>query len=431
MKTGLLTFHAAHHYGAQLQAYALMKAVEACGSACEVIDYVRPDTEEAKRLFRPGIAPRSLLANVHTVLHYGALHRRAARFERFVRDDMIRSPKSYASYAALAADAPAYDAYVCGSDQIWNPLIYREKTFDPAFFAGFAASGRKIAYAPSFGIAEMPAEHQPALKDWLAGFESLSVRERNGEAIIRGVCGRSALTVLDPTLLLGPAQWNRVAEAPPYATPYLLCYFISDPAGYEPYVTAMARRLGLSVVSLCGARRTVRGTARTVLDAGPREFLGLFAHAAYVMTDSFHGTVFSINYGRPFASFSLAAGGKKKVSSRLDSILGILGLRSRLVTDGATTPEAVAAWPDVDWEAVGGALEAERAKSLGYLCAALFPMGGCDTGACDLADCEPDTGGPDGGDDGAGGHGDGVHGDGVHGAGGRGDGGHGDGRWRR
>ena len=387
MKTGLLTFHAAHHYGAQLQAYALMKAVEACGSACEIIDYVRPDTTEAKRLFRPGLTPHSLLANAHTLLHHGALRRRSERFEHFVRDDMARSPKSYDAYAALAADAPAYDAYVCGSDQIWNPLIYKEKAFDPAFFAGFAKTGRKIAYAPSFGIAEMPEAYHAELKSWLDGFSALSVRERNGEAIIKEVCGRDALTVLDPTLLLGPDQWMRIAEPPQDAAPYLLCYFISDPAPYAPYVEALSRRLGLPVVSLCGARRTVRGTARTVLDAGPREFLGLFARAAHVMTDSFHGTVFSINFSRPFASFSLAEGGKKKVSSRLDSILGILGLRRRLVTDAGTTPEALCQWPDVDWASVGGALEAERAKSLGYLCAALFPMGGCDTGACDLHGC--------------------------------------------
>ncbi len=396
MKTGLLTFHAAHHYGAQLQAYALMKAVEACGSACEIIDYVRPDTEEAKRLFRPGFSPRSLLANAHTLLHHGALRRRAERFERFVRDDMTRSPRSYASYAALAQDAPVYDAYVCGSDQVWNPLIYKEKAFDPAFFAGFAETGRKIAYAPSFGIAEMPGAYHAELKARLDGFSALSVRERNGEAIIRGVCGRDALTVLDPTLLLGPDQWMRIAEPPHDQAPYLLCYFISDPAPYAPYVEAMARRLGLRIVSLCGARRTVRGTSRAVLDAGPREFLGLFAHAAYVLTDSFHGTVFSINLGRPFASFSLAAGGKKKVSSRLDSILGILGLSGRLVADAATTPDAVCQWPAVDWASVGGALEAERAKSLGYLCAALFPMGGCDTGACDAGGCDAEASGSDG-----------------------------------
>ena len=167
----------------------------------------------------------------------------------------------------------------------------------------------------------------------------------------------------------------------------MLCYFISDPTPYAPYVEAMSRQLGLRIVSLCGARRTVRGTSRTVLDAGPREFLGLFAHAACVMTDSFHGTVFSINFGRPFASFSLAAGNKQHVSSRLDSILGILGLRGRLVADAAVTPETVCRWPEVDWASVGEALEAERAKSLGYLCAALFPMGGCDTGACELPDC--------------------------------------------
>lgn len=368
MNTGLLTFHAAHHYGAQLQAYALQKAVEKCGSACEIIDYVREDTEQAKKLFRSGLSPRSLLANTHTVLHYGALGRRAERFERFVAEDMRLSAKRYATYEALALDAPVYDAYVLGSDQIWNPLIFKERQFDPAFFAAFARSGRRIAYAPSFGIPEMPQAYKETLRGYLEGFSALSVRERNGEAILRDACARESVTVLDPTLLLDRSEWGRIAAAPGFAGPYLLCYFISDPTPYASLVRALAEKLKLPVVSLCGARRTVPRTERIVLDAGPREFLGLFANASHVLTDSFHGTVFSVNFGRPFHSLSLASGGKRKVSSRLESILGILGLSERLIVEaGAEVP-----LEPMDQEGIAGRLAGEREKSLSWLQEALF-----------------------------------------------------------
>lgn len=371
IKTGLLTFHSAHHYGAQLQAYALMRAIKNIGAECEIIDYVRPDTTEGKRLFKPGLSVRSLLSNAHTLLHYSSLKKRHERFEGFIKDEMVLSPGSYGTYDELAKDRPVYDAYVCGSDQIWNPLIFKEHTYDPAFFADFAESGRRIAYAPSFGITEIPEDKRAALKAYLERFEALSVREQQGEKIIRDVAGRDSLTVLDPTLLLTGEEWSSLSKAPDQKGPFILSYFISDPGIYSEYIKQLSEKYKLPVVSLCGARRVVPQTSRVVLDAGPREFLGLFRAASLVVTNSFHGTVFSVTFKKEFYSFASAVNSESAVNSRLYNILGKLGLLQRLITPGKDPAAFGRQLCDdagmIDYEAAYALLEKERDLSYNYL----------------------------------------------------------------
>lgn len=330
MKAGIITFHYAHHYGAQLQAYALMKAVMRTGVDCEIIDYVRKDNIEGSRLFKKGFSARTLLSNADTLLNYSCMKRRSDRFNSFVKNDMKLSERSYREYAELEADVPRYDIYVCGSDQVWNPLIFEEKTFDPAFFAAFASEGRKVAYAPSFGISQIPEDKREELKRYLMSFDALSVREKQGEKIIEDVCGKSSVTVLDPTLLLTGSQWGEIAKAPSFDKPYLLCYFVSDGRKYSDYVNILSERYKLPVVALCGSRRVPSCTKHKVLDAGPEEFLGLFKNAAMVCTDSFHGTVFSINFTKEFVCFSSSADPEKSVNSRLYNILSRLGITAKL-----------------------------------------------------------------------------------------------------
>ena len=248
MKTGLITFHHAHHYGAQLQAFALMKAITGIGAECEIINYVRDDTIEGNRLFKKGLSVRALLSNANTILNYRRLKGRYKRFESFVNEDMKLSARFYASCSELVKNPPEYDAYICGSDQIWNPLIYKENTFDPAFFAEFAQTGMKIAYAPSFGINSIPENKREELKKYLESFDYLSVREKQGEKIIGEVSGKEAVTVLDPTLLLTGAEWSRYSTEPDVKGPYLLCYFITDGRKYSEFVNALSQKYKLPIV---------------------------------------------------------------------------------------------------------------------------------------------------------------------------------------
>ena len=371
MKAGILTFHYAHHYGAQLQAYALMRAISLLGMKCEIINYIRMDNIEGSRLFKKGFSAGSILSNANTLLNYGKLKKRHDRFNGFVQNEMDLSPRFYGSYEALCSDPPEYEAYVCGSDQIWNPLIFGEKTYDPAFFAEFAKSGRRVAYAPSFGISSIPEDKREPLKKYIDKFEHLSVREKQGEKILKEVTGRDSITVLDPTLLLDKDEWSTLAAPPDIREPYILCYFITDARKYAGYVQAVSDKYKLPVVSLCGSRRVVPQTRVKILDAGPREFLGLFAGASYVLTDSFHGTVFSLNFNKEFLCFESSANSEKAVNSRLHNILDKVGLVSRIFS-AATDPKELSIFIDnsvagINYTEVGQALAKERGISLDYL----------------------------------------------------------------
>lgn len=149
-----------------------------------------------------------MASDAHTALHYGAFQRRFTRFEAFVAEQMKLSPERYTAFDQLRAAPPEYDVYVAGSDQIWNPYIFQDKQFDPSFLLGFVKEGRRIAYAPSLGVPELPADKAAQLRDFLAPFSALSVREKRGQVLLKEAAGREARVVLDPTLLLNGEAWG-------------------------------------------------------------------------------------------------------------------------------------------------------------------------------------------------------------------------------
>ena len=367
MRTGLITFHFAHHYGAQLQAYATMRAIQGLGHECEIIDFRLPHTTGTNRLFKRPDSLRALASNVHTALHYTPMKRRHDRFEAFVAEQMDLSARQYTSNDALRRETPAYDVYVAGSDQIWNPYIYADHQFEPAFLLDFVQAGRKIAYAPSLGVSSLPQPYDGQLRDYLASFNALSARESRGKALLERITGREVELVLDPTLLLTGRQWGELASPPERTEPYILCYFISDPGEVGQRALEVHRRTGWPIVHLAGMRRPLPGTAQVVFDAGPREFLGLFQHAACVCTNSFHGSVFSLQFDRPFFTAMSPKEKAEPADSRIFSLLSRLGCADRIVG----MPDTAAVDAAMDYDAIHQALEAARRESERYLKSAI------------------------------------------------------------
>ena len=364
MKAGLLTFYHLHHYGAILQAAATQRALETLGWECETIDYfVNQDT----RIFRPVASPSLAASDAYNALHYPAVRRRWQRFEDFSRSFLRLTDRRYESREELRRAELPYDLLVSGSDQIWNPTIFPDRRFDPVFFGAFSPL-RKIAYAPSFGVARLPEGMEEELKGYLEGFSHLSVREVSGREIVREASGREAAVVLDPTLLLTAAEWSALAADPALREKeYILCYGISRSGALEPYIRRLAEETELPVVQLCGTRRKLHPKARMISDAGPAEFLGLFQRAAYVCTNSFHGTVFSVLFQRPFFTAVAPAELQEPERSRTFSLLSRLGLTERVVGKG----DAAGLRDRPDWAAAEVRLAAARAGAMAYLKAAL------------------------------------------------------------
>ena len=364
MKAGLVTFYHIHHYGALLQAAATERAVESLGGACEIIDYY---VNQNNDLFRKPTGVGSAAADVHTALHYKALRDRYQRFERFSKDHLRISGHRFESLEELRSAELPYDLILSGSDQIWNPKIFPDGRFDPVFFGTFS-SRRKIAYAPSFGVPHIPEGMEEELRSYLESFSHISVRERQGREIVKEITGKDVPVVLDPTLLLTAEQWSAMAVPPDRSGGYILCYCISKPGALAPYIQRLAEETGLPVVQLCGIRQKVHPRAVCVLDAGPSEFLGLFQNASYVCTNSFHGTVFSVQFQKPFFTAVAPSELAAPESSRTFSILSRLGLTERIIGTGTTAGlDATIDWADVDRR-----LRAARQSSLDYLRAALW-----------------------------------------------------------
>ena len=371
MKTGLVTFYHIHHYGALLQAAATQRAVESLGSECEIIDYY---VNQDNALFRKPTGLGSLAADTHTALHYKALETRYQRFEKFSKDHLHISGHRFESLEELRRAELPYDLILSGSDQIWNPKIFPDGHFDPVFFGAFS-DRRKIAYAPSFGIPTIPEEMETELRDYLKDFSHVSARETQGREILREITGKEFPVVLDPTLLLNADQWAAMANTPrgypgtETNTPlgYILCYCISKPGALEPYIRQLAERTGLPVVQLCGIRRKVHPKARCILDAGPAEFLALFQNASYVCTNSFHGTVFSVQFQKPFFTAVAPSELAAPERSRTFSILSRLGLTDRIIGKGDTADLEA----KIDWAGASAHLEEARKSSMAYLRAAL------------------------------------------------------------
>ena len=250
--------------------------------------------------------------------------------------------------------SPASDQFGTG--------IFPDGRFDPVFFGAFSRK-RKIAYAPSFGIPRIPDGMEEELRTYLESFSHLSVRERQGQGIVRDITGKDVPVVLDPTLLLERTDWAAAARDGGAGRGYI-CPLLHR-ARLSQRLSRLAEETGLPVVQLCGVRQKVHPKARCILSAGPAEFLGLFRDAAYVCTNSFHGTVFSsvqaLLYG---VARQICCAGKFPDPS---SLLSRLGLGERIIGKGDTADLTA----PIDWAAVGERLGRERKLSLDYLRCAL------------------------------------------------------------
>lgn len=363
---GTITYHESINYGAILQAYALQKILDDIGHISEIIDYCNPQR---------GITALSRYRRVRHFVWQGIVKRMSVGMERQKRTKEFRlkylrlSARKYYDAETLHSAPPLYDAYITGSDQVWNPRINNN---DSSYFLTFAPPGkRRISYAASFGFSQIQDRFVSDYEEWLKQIHYLSSREVEGKQIIEQLIGRDAEIVLDPTLLLDQEQWNRIAVSYKCPKPYILCYYMSGDKKVNKSITELARQVstltGWGVICI-GQKEYMRlhPWRRSIFDAGPAEFLGLFQNASFVVTNSFHGIAFSVNYRKPFfAPINQSLLPEKALSSRIITLLKTLKLEHRLLPVGEGLPsESVL---DVDYQPVEMILQEEKQRSIDFL----------------------------------------------------------------
>lgn len=335
MRIGIVTFHCAYNYGSVIQAYALKEYLKQHGHDAHVIDYRSRNFDQYKLL-------RTYNAKVllSDVVFFRRNLKRKRNFEEFQRRYLDLTANRYeepGAEAALRRDAGDFDAVICGSDQIWN----LDCTCGPVgpFFLDFAAPGcRRIAYAPSLNRMEFEPKYfdaaaQQRIGHLLDQFDAISVREANTAPVFQKLTAKPFSVVVDPTLLHADMDIYRKIESPSLPKgveqgKFLFAYTLWQNKEMKQYTEDLARRKNLTIVY--SAKIPIKYDVPSINCFGmsPSLFLTLIDKAEYVISNSFHATVFSILFEKRFITF-----GVKKSNSRMSDLLSKLGMEDHLVSE--------------------------------------------------------------------------------------------------
>ncbi len=287
MRVGILTFSRANNYGAALQAFALLKKMQALRFDAQLIDYACPaiDAMHAKRPVGKGIPIRKKISNL---LYNTVFSPRRRAFRRFREAWGQSRPYDARNIAESNRD---YDLFVTGSDQVFNlPLTGN----DTSYFLDFVGEGKKKAsYAASIGI--FLPEEKEKYRTLLSDFSAVSVREPSAAALLEPLLGAAPALMPDPVFLHKPDEWrDLLGVRKKKGRPYLLIYALVENRELYTRACAIAKKRGLRTVVLTRSLKPAGKTDRVLRSAGPREFVALIDNASFVVTNSFHGTVFSL-----------------------------------------------------------------------------------------------------------------------------------------
>lgn len=370
-KIGIITIHKIPNHGSVLQAYALQKACAGLGYNVEIIDYLFPNRFQSEQPANE--EPDDHLTLKEKFLKYAfafSILKQRKGIQSFVKRYMNLTKREYIHPNELKSTEFDYDIYISGSDQIWSPFHCKG---DTSFLLDFAPDNSiKLSYASSFGKANVPDRYISDYRRCLNRYNHLSVREESGASLVEEITGKRPEVVLDPTLLLDATQWNEIAKQKRIVKDkYILCYFLNYSFKAHPYVERIAdeihQQTGYKIVwAIRPPKRLINKHTHFEVGASPEDFLALIRDAEIVLTTSFHGTVFSLNYGRPLLSI---VADKSSSDNRQVNILKMVGLESNILSIHDSIPYYKVA--DYDTSKVAARLSELREESMNYLVKAL------------------------------------------------------------
>ena len=368
-KVGIVTLHGYHNYGNKLQNYALQEVLNDLGFIADTLILSTQRTplsaiyDKAKKTFRRSplesiaMVTRKLKSRPISTEHEELVDSRINVFKRFSKDHL--SEKFFLldreNVAKINKD---YDYFITGSDQVWNPIYISNMK---KYFLTFADKSKRVAYAPSFSCPKLPKSYEKKYRKWLKEMSKLSVREQEGAKIIEELTGMNAPVLVDPTLLLSKEQWlaiaNKACNRPEEG--YILTYFLGEiSSDTEQYIQNLAQEKNMKIINLGDVRD------KESYITGPREFVDYINNAGVLLTDSFHGVVFSILLETPFLVYERKTN-IPTMYSRIETLLDKFDLRHREA--GNVSGDIFA----TDYSRVYEILEVEKNRAFKYLREAL------------------------------------------------------------
>lgn len=366
-RIGIITIQG-DNYGAVLQATALNHFLNSKGFCAENLNY-----NDMSRVKNSLSVKQRIINDLWTkvIVRLITGNKKKQKFEEFRKANIKFSQQKWTNKEALMSSVPDYDIYMSGSDQIWNPEVMRD---DYNYLLAFAPDNKKkIAYASSFGKRSIPDNKKAPYEKYLPRFDHIAVREESGKNIVKEFIGAEPVQVVDPTLLLDSKAWAEITEYKEPKEKYVLCYYMPGDKlvcdAIKHIADDIANKNNLKVISL-GLKEYYKFAPGMDcrVDAGPADFVNLFLGAEYVVTNSFHGTAFSTNFGKKvYVPINKTLDSTKARHIRMVDYLKTVGLENAIIpvgTDGVT-PDVSAI--EFDYEKAQSIIADMRTASVNYL----------------------------------------------------------------
>ena len=365
-KIGLVTIHATTNYGGVLQAFATQKVLERYGEV-QIVDYRNSFVDKTMQLIRFGRKPRDVLRVLKDLFRLYPRYQVIKKFQTFIDENMNVS--SFAN-SRLVEVTNEFDIFVTGSDQIWNPSTVSENyQFDEVFLLDFVKGRKKVAYASSIG--DYSVKDGDVLTSRLRDFDHLSVREKSAATVISNALGREVCHVLDPTLLLNKLEWIehlKIKGLPENSDRYIFIYALKKDSLLKATVKYISSLLNIDVVIVDQDPFLDLPVTKHYRDASPSEFISLLLNAEIVVTNSFHGVAFSLNFEQPFVAVMPPSS-----PSRVTDLLSSVGLSEKLISNVSDLDSLDDL--DVDFNEATKKLDDLRVLSLQYLESSILEKG--------------------------------------------------------
>lgn len=345
-----------NNYGSILQAYALQKRLQEFGGNPIIIRKEVPAKGSFMHTLRVILKPQkhySLFQRIKKECQKKKFNIKNSKISNFINAKL--SVTIISDIGQFKNNLSANDVFLAGSDQIWNVL---NSPLSSWYSFKWIDSNKKYSYAASIGVDELTESQKQLYADGLFGFHTISLRESQAVSLLAPLFkGKEVRQDLDPTLLFDGSFWRKMETERLIEEPYVFVYMLRPDMNVIELAKQIAKKRGCEVI-FTGLYADKMTGVTTICDAGIEEFLSYIDNAEAVVTNSFHGTVFSVLFHKPFLSVKL-----QTTSSRVESLLNIIGMKSRLVQ----APFASTDIPDVDYQKVEQILGIERNKSLDYL----------------------------------------------------------------
>lgn len=369
-KVAIIThYYKSTNCGGNLQAFALVKKISDLGFEAEQICFdtssVQKDQSKVKNILRLLNAKR-VIKQLKNRSIQKKISPRFQKIKRFNNQKIPHTEKVY-NEKTVHECVNYFDAFVTGSDQVWNL-----KWYYPAYFLDFVPSNKiKISYAASVSMKELNAEQKALFKNHLKDYEAVSVREKSDTNIVADLSVQTVEWVLDPTMLLNKDEWSEIVSERIIDEPYVFCYFLGNDDNERKVASAFAKKKGLKLVTLPYLGSSYRKCDKKfgdiqLFDTGIEDFLSLIKNAEYVFTDSFHATVFSGIFEKQYAVFQRA--NHSGMESRIYTLCDLYETPERFCdTKEKASLEYVESLDNIDYERPLANLQEMKEKSINYL----------------------------------------------------------------